>query len=104
MQIFKSVRNTRLNEPSDDKTAKSRTFQEVEPKYWSKLSSFPIPYLQFFGIVDETGEHDDAQHKEEHEQSQFLSGRLKRMYQNLKTGRVSRQLEQSQYANDAEKV
>jgi len=60
-------------------------------------------YLQSFGVVHQAGENDDAQHQEEYEQSQFLGGRLERVYEYLQPRRVSGQLEQPQDAKPRKK-
>ena len=59
--------------------------------------------LQAFAVVDEAGEDDDAQHEEEDEQRQFFSRRFERVDEDLQTGRMARQLEQPQDADDGEK-
>lgn len=47
-----------------------------------QASKFTTTYLQFLGIVGQTGEEDDAEHEEEDEQSQFLCRCLERVYEN----------------------
>ena len=37
------------------------------------------------GVVDESGEDDDAQHEEEHQKSQLVRARLERLYENLES-------------------
>jgi len=60
-------------------------------------------HLQPFRVVHQAGEHDDAQHQEKHEQRQLLGRRFERVDEYLQPGRVPRQFEQPQYANDGEK-
>ena len=59
--------------------------------------------LQPLAVVDETGEDDDAQHQEEDEQRQFFGRRFERVDEDLEAGRVARQFEQPQDADDGEK-
>jgi len=58
--------------------------------------------LRALGVVDESGEDDDAQYEEEHQQHELVRARLERLYENLESGRVARQLEQSHDPNYAE--
>ena len=60
--------------------------------------------LEPFAVVDEAGEDDDAQHQEEDEQSQLLGRGFERVDEDLETGRVSRQFEQPQDADDGEEL
>lgn len=60
--------------------------------------------LQPLGVVDETGEEHDAEHEEEDEQEQLLGTRSESVYQYLQSSRVACQLEQTENADDGEKV
>ena len=56
--------------------------------------------LDAFGVVDQTGEYDDAQHQEEDEQRQLFGRRPERLDQDLQSGRVARQFEQPHDTDD----
>ena len=58
--------------------------------------------LNPLGVVDETGEDDDAKDQEENEERQLFGRGSKRLDENLETGRVSRQFEQPHDADDGE--
>lgn len=60
--------------------------------------------LKSFAVVDETGEDDDAQDEEEDEQRQLLGRRPERLDEDLESGRVASQLEQSHDADDGEEL
>lgn len=57
-----------------------------------------------FGVVHETGEYDDAQHEEEHEQRQLLGRSPERLYEDLQPGGVSSQLEKPHDPDDGEEL
>lgn len=58
--------------------------------------------LQAFAVVNKAGEDDDTQHEEEDEQRQLFGGCFERVDEDLQAGRVARQFEQPQYADDGE--
>src|SRR6218665_660962 len=60
--------------------------------------------LNAFGVEDQRGEDDDAEDEEEDEQGQLVSARLERVDEDLQTGGVPGQLEQSHDADDAEEL
>ena len=60
--------------------------------------------LDALGVVDERREDDDADDEEEDEQHEFVSARFERVDEDLEPGRVTRQLEQSHDADDAEEL
>ena len=60
--------------------------------------------LQSLGVVDETGEDDDAQHQEEDEQGQLFGRCFERVDQDFQAGTVSGQFEQTQDPDDGEEL
>ncbi len=60
--------------------------------------------LNPFGVIDEAGEDDDAEHQEEDEQHQLFGRGAERLEQDLQSGRVAGQLEQPQDPDDGEEL
>ncbi len=60
--------------------------------------------LQPLGVVDERGEYDNEQDEEEDEQVELFHRGLERVYENLETARVPRQLEQPEYPHDRDEL
>jgi len=60
--------------------------------------------LDALSVVDERREDDDAEHKKEDKQRQLMGAGLERVNEDLETGRVARQLEETHDADDAEEL
>jgi len=60
--------------------------------------------LDALGVEDERREDDDAEDEEEDEQAELVRARLERVYEDLESGRVARELEEAHDADDAEEL
>jgi len=58
--------------------------------------------LDALGVEDERREDDDTENEEEDEEAELMSARLERVNEDLKAGRVARQLEETHDADDTE--
>jgi len=60
--------------------------------------------LEALGVVDEAGEHDNAEHQEEHEESELFGGRPEGVHQDLEVGGVAGELEKPEDPDDGEEL
>jgi len=60
--------------------------------------------LDALGVEDKRREDYDAEDEEKHEKAKLVRARLERVYEDLESGRVARQFEETHDANDAEEL